>query len=121
MVAILATDAPLFPGQLRELAEAALRGLSLAAPAVGVEARLALAFSTANPIDNSVAQDVKLFPARRLGEAGLGLLLDSASDVARAALRRALVTAGAVTGRRGRTAAPLDPERIGRLGDGPPP
>ena len=120
MVVVLATDAPLFPGQLRELSEAALRGLFAAAPASGAEARVALSFSTANPIDNSMEKGVRLFSARRLGEAGLGVLLDSAGVVARAALRRALAEAAAVKGRKERTVAPLGPEVVARLGDGPP-
>ncbi|HZF48476.1 MAG TPA: P1 family peptidase [Polyangiaceae bacterium] len=120
MVVVLATDAPLFPGQLREVSEAALRGLFVAAPTSGVEARIALSFSTANPIDNSLENDVQLFPARRLGEAGLGALLDSAGVVARAALRRALAEAAAVRGRKDRTAAPIRPEVVARIGDGPP-
>lgn len=118
MVVVLATDAPLFPGQLRELSEAALRGLAAAAPASGLEARIGLSFSTANPLDNTLETGAQVLPARRLGEAALGALLDSASVVARAALRRALAEATAVSGRKGRTAAPLAPDVVARLGEG---
>jgi D-aminopeptidase len=121
MVALVATDAPLFPEQLRELAEAALRGIDAAAPPAGVEARVALAFSTANPLDDSLEEGFRLYSARRLGEAGLGALLDGAGEVARAALGRALTAATAVSGRKGRALAPLGPEVIARITRGSPP
>jgi len=121
VVAVIATDAPLLPTQLRDVAGAALRGLGLVAPPLGVEPRIALAFSTANPIDESLKAPFRLYPARHVGEAALGSLLEAAAEVAGAALRRALTDATAVTGRLGRSAAPLGPDVIARLGSGPLP
>ena len=117
-VVVVATDAPLFSGQLNELAEAALRGIDAAVPQVGVESRRAIAFSTANGIEGSLEKEFRLYPARRLGDAGLGALLDAAAAVTRAALRRALAEAKAVTGRKGRTAAPVEAGVVAGLSSG---
>lgn len=104
-VVVLATDAPLFPEQLHELADSALSALEAAAPPSGVESRRALAFSTANAIEGSLEEAFRLYPARRLGEAGFGELLALVGEVTREALRRAVGEAAAVAGRKGRTAA----------------
>ncbi|AKT37579.1 uncharacterized protein CMC5_017200 [Chondromyces crocatus] len=108
-VLVMATDAPLLPEQLRLVAEAALQALARVVPASGLESRRVLAFSTANAIDGSLRKgSPSVYPARRLGDEALGRLLGATGDVARQALGRALVEATAVTGRRGRTLAPLD-------------
>lgn len=109
-VAIVATDAPLWPEELRALAEAAVRHLD------GGDARLALAFSTGNAIDGSVdASPAQRYRARRVGEEGLAMLLEATQAASRAALARALTDARAVTGRKGRTVAQLPPEAIARI------
>lgn len=106
-VAIAATDAPLFPEDLRALAEAALRGLDAGTPMSGADARLALAFSTANVIDGSTAAPAsRLYEGHRVGEEGRAALCEAAARAAREGLRRALLEATAVTGKKGRTAAP---------------
>jgi D-aminopeptidase len=114
-VVIVATDAPLWPEELRALAEGALRGMD-AAPVRGADARLALAFSTGNAIDGSVeAPPARHYQARRVGDDGLAILIEAAAGACRAALGRALTDAVAVTGRKGRTAAPLPPDTIARI------
>jgi D-aminopeptidase len=120
-VAVLATDAPLLPEQLRGLAEAALRGLDGALGGSGSggggdDARLSLAFSTGNPIDGSLeASAPRTYKAQRLGEEGLGALFDAAAITVRAALFRALTSAEAVTGRHNRSAARLSAEALAKL------
>lgn len=115
-VAIVATDAPLFPAELRWLGEAALRGVDAAVTIGGEEGRLALAFSVANAIDGSLtAPPGRLYEARRLGDDGLGLLFDAASRAARAALGKALGEATAVTGRKGRTVEKAPAEIVASL------
>ena len=114
-VVIVATDAPLWPEELRALAEGAVRGMD-AAPVRGADARLALAFSTSNVIDGSLeAPPAQHYKAQRVGEAGLSILIEAAAGACRSALGRALTEAVAVTGRKGRTAAPLSPEAIARI------
>ncbi len=109
-VAIVATDAPLWPEELRALAERAVGGLA------GADARLGLAFSTGNPIDGSgEAPAGKRHQARRVGEEGLAALIEATEAASRAALGRALTEARPVTGRKGRTVAQLAPEVIARI------
>ncbi|MRG93793.1 P1 family peptidase [Polyangium spumosum] len=116
--AIVATDAPLFPEELRWLGEAAMRGVDAAATIGGEEGRLALVFSVANTIDGSLtAPPGRLYEAQRLGVAGLGPLCDAAARAARGALGKALGGAAAVTGRKGRTAAKAPAEVITSLGE----
>ncbi|MDC0740427.1 P1 family peptidase [Polyangium mundeleinium] len=115
-VAIVATDAPLFPAELRLLGEAAIRGIDAAVTIGGEEGRLALAFSVANTIDGSLtAPPGRLYEARRLGDDGLGPLFDAAARASRAALGKALGEATAVTGRKGRTVEKAHAEIVASL------
>jgi D-aminopeptidase len=114
-VVIVATDAPLWPEELRSLAEGATRGFD-GARMRGADAHLALAFSTGNPIDGSLeAPPSRRHETRRVGDEGLAILIEAAASASRAALGRALSEANAVTGRKGRTLAPLPSEVIARI------
>jgi D-aminopeptidase len=110
-VVIVATDAPLWPGDLRAIAESATSGLGAATASGVAESRLALAFSTGNAMeDSTTAPPERLYDTRRVGEEGLAMLVDVAARTARMALRRALEGATVVAGRKGRAVAPLGPE-----------
>lgn len=116
-VAVIATDAPLFPEQLREVAEGSLRGLD-ALPLLsggGRDARLAIAFSTGNPIEGSLDEAFRIYKARRIGQGQMGALLDAAAGAVRGALRSALTEAEGVTGRKGRSVARLPAELLAKL------
>ena len=116
-VAIVATDAPLFPAELRLLGEAAIRGIDAAVSIGGEEGRLALAFSVTNTIDGSLtAPPGRLYEARRLADDGLGPLFDAAARASRAALGKALGEATAVTGRKGRTVEKAPAEIVAAIG-----
>ena len=110
LVAVVATDFPLLPEQLRRLAEAALRGLEGSIDWNDGTQQLALAFSTSNTIDGAFEKRSQLFKERLPNSALLNQLLKRAGECSRAALRRALEQQERVTGRKGRSVAPL-PER----------
>jgi D-aminopeptidase len=114
LVLIIATDVPLMPEQLRQLAEAAVQGVN---DIVNVDAtqQLALAFSTGNTIDGAFERRFRLFKERVPVAEQLPGIFAAASESARAALRRALESAEAVTGRRGRQATPLRRDEVEKL------
>lgn len=101
-VVIAATDAPLWPGQLRRAAEAALDGLGVAAPLDVGDALLGLSFSVGNAMDNTVDSGVRVLEQRGIGEDAIQKLLEAIPGVVRDALARALMGASAVRGRKGR-------------------
>ncbi len=106
-VMVLATDAPLFPEQLRRLAEAGVRGLDH----IGINAeenqRLALAFSTTNTIDGAFEDRYQLFDQRWLSQETLAELCEAVGAVTVQALRKALLQSEAVSGRKGRIVHPI--------------
>lgn len=106
-VMILATDAPLFPEQLRRLAEAGVRGLDRIGINTKEDQQLALAFSTTNTIDNAFEEKYQLFHERWLGQETLAQLCEAAGAVAMQALRKALLQSEAVSGRNGRIVHPI--------------
>jgi D-aminopeptidase len=114
LVLIIATDVPLLPEQLHQLAEAGVQG---ADDIMNVDAaqQLALAFSTGNTIDGAFERRFQLFKERVPAAARLPDVFAAASEGARAALRRALESTEAVTGRRGRQAAPLRHDEVEKL------
>jgi D-aminopeptidase len=112
LVLIVATDIPLMPEQLRQLAEAALRGLD---PVVHFNDRtqqLALAFSTSNTIDGAFERRFQLFKARMPNMEKLAEIGNAAGACSRAALHRALEKAETVIGQKGHQAAPLRPDDL---------
>jgi D-aminopeptidase len=107
LVLIAATDIPLLPEQLRQLAEAALRGLNAIVHVNDGTQQLALAFSTSNTIDGAFEQGFKLFKERALSMEKLAEVWAAAGACSRAALRRALESAQPLVGRKSRQAMPL--------------
>jgi D-aminopeptidase len=107
MVLIVATDMPLLPEQLRQLAEAALRGLDAIVHFDDGTQQLALAFSTSNTIDGAFESRFQLFKERMPGAEQSAEVCAAASVCSRVALRRALETAEHVVGRNSRQAVPL--------------
>lgn len=112
LVLIVATDIPLLPEQLRQLAEAALRGLDPVVQLKDGAQQLALAFSASNTIDGAFEPRFQLFKERLFGAEQLVETLTAAGACSRAALRRALAAAKGVTGRKGNWAAPLATEEL---------
>jgi D-aminopeptidase len=111
---IIATDVPLLPEQLRQLAEIAVRGFDNVVNFDGTQ-QLALAFSTGNTIDGAFEQRFQLFKERLLGEKELSEVFAVTGNCSRAALRRALENAGTVVGRKGRKIGPLDEFSLDKL------
>jgi D-aminopeptidase len=107
LVLIVATDIPLMPEQLRQLAESALRGLDTAVHFNDGAAQLALAFSTSNTIDGAFERRFQLFKARLPNAENLAEICSTAGVCSRAALHRALEKAETVIGRKGREVTPL--------------
>lgn len=114
-VLVIATDAPLLPETLRQLAEAGMRGLDKFGLAENEAQQLALAFSTTNTIDNAFEEKFQLFKQQWLAQEQLAPLFRAAAEAAREALRRTLQSAEAVTGRKGRRLAPIDWQRLENL------
>jgi len=114
-VLVIATEAPLLPEQLRQLAEAALRGLEGMVNFHDTTQQLALAFSTSNTIDGAFEQRFQLFKERWYAPEQLSRVFAEAGICARAALQQAMEKAEAVTGRRGRLAAPLTHEELNKI------
>jgi D-aminopeptidase len=114
-VAVIATDLPLLPEQLRQLAEVALRGLDGIVQFEDGAQRLALAFSTSNTIDEAFADRFQLFKEKMWAQEHLSGIFSAAAPCCRAALRRALENAETVMGRRGRQAAPMDNETLKKI------
>ena len=111
-VTVLATDAPLWPEQLRRLAEAAIYGLHENDLALSSDRQLVLAFSTGNVIENAFSDAFQLFEQKRFSDDALAPLFAAAEVTSRAALLNGLRAATAVTGRKGRTAKPVDVDQI---------
>jgi D-aminopeptidase len=107
LVLIVATDIPLMPEQLRQLAEAALRGLDSVVHFNDGTQQLALAFSTSNTIDGAFERQFQLFKARMPSMEKLAEVGSVAGICSRAALHRALEKAETVIGRKGREVTPL--------------
>jgi len=107
LVLIIATDIPMLPEQLHQLAEAALRGLDSAIHLNNGTQQLALAFSTSNTIDGAFEERFQLFKKRLPASERLAEIFATAGACSRAALRQALENAETVIGRKGRQVAPL--------------
>lgn len=107
LVLIVATDIPLLPEQLRQLAETALRGLDTVVHLDDGTQQLALAFSTSNTIDGAFERRFQLFKARIPSMEKLAEVVSAAGACSRAALRRALEKAETVIGQKSREVTPL--------------
>lgn len=114
-IVIVATNLPLLPEQLRQLAETALRGLDRVVHFDDRTQQLALAFSTGNTIDGAFEKRFQVFKERLPGHEQLASVFMEAGRCCRAALRRTLENAAAVTGRKGNSAAPLGHDELNRI------
>ncbi len=115
LVVIVATDIPLMPEQLRQLAEAALRGLDTIVHFDDEVQQLALAFSTGNTINGAFERRFQLFKARMPGTEKLAEIGSAGGACSRAALHRALEKAETVIGRQGRQVAPLRHDELEKI------
>lgn len=115
VVLIVATDVPLMPEPLRQLAEAALRGLDPIVHFDDGAQQLALAFSTSNTIDGAFERRFQLFKARMPSMKMLAEIESAAGACSRAALRQALEKAETVIGRKGRQVAPLRHDELKKI------
>jgi D-aminopeptidase len=114
-VLIVATDVPLLPEPLHQIAEAALRGLDGIVRFDGGDQQLALAFSTSNTIDGAFTDKFQLFKERLPGQKEMAGVFAAARACCRAALRRALEDAETVIGRKGRQVVPLSSKELDQL------
>jgi L-aminopeptidase/D-esterase-like protein len=112
---IIATDIPMLPEQLRQLAEAALRGLDGVIYLNGGTPQLALAFSTSNTIDGAFDERFQLFKERLVATEKLTEVFAAAGACSRAALRRTLENTETVVGRKGRRVAPLPRHEVEKI------
>lgn len=114
VIVVLATDAPLLPGQLTRLAQRAGLGLALlGACADNFSGDLMLAFSTANrglPAMNFGEQGSERLPVEMLSLSYIDALFEAAVEATEEAVLNALLQAETMTGRDGVTASALDGE-----------
>lgn len=115
LIAIVATDVPMLPEQLRQLAEAALRGLDSVVHFDDGTQQLALAFSTSNTIDGAFAERFQLFKQRLPSPKRLNSVFGAAGACCRAALYHALEEAEPVFGRKNRQVTRLHHDLLTRL------
>ena len=111
-VLIIATSAPLLPEGLSALAETCMRSLDELIDWNAEDEQLALAFSTSNTIDHSFEDEFHLKAVRQYPLSQWSGLFDAAADATRAALRRALVEAEPVVGRKGRKLERIDAKHL---------
>ncbi len=111
IIVIIATDAPLLPGQCRRLAQRATIGLARVG-SVGHNGSgdLFLAFSTANPMD--ARNQVDPFTITALPPRQMNSLFEAVSEAVEEAILNALTAAETLTGYRGRTAYALPLDRL---------
>jgi D-aminopeptidase len=114
-VLILATNLPLFPEQLRQLAEAGIRSYDGIIRFDDGTQQLALAFSTSNTIDNAFSERFQLFSMQLPGEEQMAGIFYAAGICCREALRLALENSEIVVGRKNRHAVPLARNELARL------
>jgi D-aminopeptidase len=89
-VLVAATDAPLAPRSLAELAARTLEGVALAGLSGGGAGLAAVAFTTAQPVSGAFEPRARRVVRRELDAAGRAALADAARECARLAAGRAL-------------------------------
>jgi len=111
VIAIVATDAPLLPTQLRRVAKRVSLGIGrTGTPGGNGSGDLFLALSTANPDDDPGAGDLKHL--QYLPHAQLDPLFEGVVDAVEEAVVNAMVTAQTMTGRDGHTVLAIDHCRL---------
>ncbi len=127
IIVILATDAPLLPGQCERLAQRAGLGIArMGGIASNGSGDIFLAFATGNRglgITGTAADARVTVPLRGVVDAALSPLFQAAVEATEAAIVNALLAAETMTGRDGITAQALDHDRLlsimARYGRGP--
>ena len=116
IIIVIATDAPLLPGQCDRLAQRATVGLSRVG-GVGFNGSgdLFLAFSTANPVPNG---ETEILNARWLPHAHMNPLFEGVAEATEEAILNALCAAETMTGHKGRVAHALPTDRLARVMEG---
>jgi D-aminopeptidase len=116
IIVIVATDAPLLPGQCERVARRAAFGIARTG-GVGEHwsGDLLLAFSTANrgmPASAMGAETPLTVSLQMLADAHINALFDAAIEATEEAILNALLAAETMTGRDGLTALAIDPDRL---------
>jgi len=116
IIVVVATDAPLLPGQCRRVAQRASFGIARTG-GVGEHwsGDLLLAFSTANrglPASEIDAPTPLTVSLEMLADAHIDALFDAAVEATEEAILGALLGAETLTGRAGLTAHAIDPDRL---------
>ena len=116
IIVIVATDAPLLPGQCTRVAQRASFGIARTG-GVGEHwsGDLLLAFSTANrgmPASEMGAETPLTFSVEALADAHIDAVFDAAVEATEEAILNALLGAETMSGRDGLTAHAIDPERL---------
>jgi D-aminopeptidase len=108
IIVLVATDAPLLPHQCDRLAQRAALGIARTGGAgENSSGDLILAWSTGNALDGGATHAVTMLANERIDP-----LFYAAIDASEEAIVNALLAAGTMTGRGGRTAHHLDPELL---------
>jgi D-aminopeptidase len=116
IIVIVATDAPLLPGQCRRVAQRATFGIARTG-GVGEHwsGDLMLAFSTANrglPASELGAQTALTVPVEMLVDSQINAVFDAVIEATEEAILNALLNAETMTGRDDLTAHAIDPDRL---------
>ena len=113
IIIVIATDAPLLPGQCDRLAQRATVGLTRVG-GVGFNGSgdLFLAFSTANHVPNG---ETEIMTARWLPHAHMNPLFEGVAEATEEAILNALCAAETMTGHKGRVARALPTDRLAEI------
>jgi D-aminopeptidase len=116
IIVIVATDAPLLPGQCTRVAQRASFGIArMGGVGEHWSGDLLLAFSTANrgmPASEMGADTPLTFSVDVLADAHIDAVFDAAVEATEEAILNALLGAETMTGRDGLTAHAIDPEQL---------
>lgn len=114
IIVVLATDAPLLPGQLERLARRAAIGIGRhGTPSGNSSGDIFFAFSTAN--DPGPLPEPALFTLTAVANDDLDALYMAAVETVEEAVVNAMVAAETMTGRKGRVVPAIDPDRLAAL------
>jgi D-aminopeptidase len=121
IIVVVATDAPLLPGQCNRLAQRASLGIArTGGSGEDSSGDLVLCFATGNRgLAAVIDERTHALPVTMLGHAHIDALFDAAIDATEEAILNAMLAAGTMHGRDGSVAHGLDPDAlVAALGDG---
>ncbi|PWR19013.1 P1 family peptidase [Zavarzinia compransoris] len=114
IIVILATDAPLLPGQLERLARRAAIGIGRhGTPSGNSSGDIFFAFTTAN--DPGPLPEPALFTLNAIANDDLDAFYMAAVEIVEEAVVNAMVAAETMVGRKGRVVPAIDPDRLAAL------